>query len=228
MTALETILIGTHIAAGAAVLASGPMAMLTQKVGNGHRKAGLFYFWGMFTIFASAMLLLTLVRFNLFLLVIGIFSFYLSFSGYRVLKRKLPNQANWLDWGGALLSIVAGIGLFVVGLKLIPGMGGSVHLALPMLCMLFGFFTFDSARKDVVFFLTKDFDDKIWWKYHHMQAMIGSYIAAVTAFIVQIGGHLAPTWDYQWVLWLLPAAILSPIMGRWIKKEKAKDELVLN
>lgn len=223
MNALETILITTHVAAGAAVLMSGPIAMLTPKGGNGHRQAGKFYFWGMFTIFATAMLLISLVRFNLFLLVIGIFSFYLAFSGYRVLRRKLPHQAGWIDWAAAVISVLAGVGLFGVGVKMLVAPIGSYHLALPILCMLFGYFTFKSGYDDILIFRKPNFDDKKWWKYHHIQAMMGSYIAAVTAFVVQSGDWMLPNWDFNWIFWLLPAAILTPLVSRWVRLEKAKS-----
>ena len=64
--------------------------------------------------------------------------------------------------------------------------------------------------------------DKMWWWYHHMDAMLGSYIAAITAFTVQSGISLAPTWDTAWILWLLPAAIGVPLVNKWIKRYKGK------
>ena len=116
MAWLEPTLIYSHVFAGASVLLSGLVAMLAPKGGRGHRMAGQLYFWGMFWIFASALLLIGMVRFNIFLLVMGVFSFYLTFSGYRVLKRKAPGQQGWIDWGAAIFAIASGLGLLFYGL----------------------------------------------------------------------------------------------------------------
>ena len=109
-------MIYSHVFAGASVLLSGLVAMLAPKGGRGHRMAGQLYFWGMFWIFASALLLIGMVRFNIFLLVMGVFSFYLTFSGYRVLKRKAPGQQGWIDWGAAIFAIASRLGLLFYGL----------------------------------------------------------------------------------------------------------------
>ena len=104
-------MIYSHVFAGASVLLSGLVAMLAPKGGRGHRMAGQLYFWGMFWIFASALLLIGMVRFNIFLLVMGVFSFYLTFSGYRVLKRKGAGTARLDRLGGSYFrhSVRAGI-----------------------------------------------------------------------------------------------------------------------
>ena len=97
-----------HISAGAIALFVGPGAMVTIKGGKWHR------FWG--KIYVTAMGIVALTAFgmayyhpNPFLGMVGVFSFYLAFSGWRILKRKRgaetlpPNALDFIAPAGAFL-----------------------------------------------------------------------------------------------------------------------------
>lgn len=220
MELLDKFLTLSHIIAGGLVLLTGLLNMVMRpKGGKWHRTIGKVYFWGMLWIALSAFGIITLFRFNLFLLIIAIFSFYLAFSGYRVLKRKKPGQQSAIDWAGAIIALVAGLVLFGVGLKGIIGRG--VHPFL-ILAMVFGGLTMLNARTDIRMFRSTEVDEKQWWWYHHMQAMVGSYIAAFTAFMVQNGDRFFPHFEHQWIFWIGPTLVGTPAIIFWIRHYRAK------
>lgn len=119
MELLENILRYSHVLSGGIVLLTGFLAIIIKPRGSVfHKKVGITYFYGMLWIFISSVLL-NFFRFNFFLSMISVFSFYLSFSAYRVLKRKLPNQVSYLDWIGSVLTVVAGIAFVFFGFYVI-------------------------------------------------------------------------------------------------------------
>ena len=105
-----------HILFGAVALFVAPAAMLTRKGGLWHRRWGKIYFWSMAVVAVTAVGL-SLIRSGLFFLLVALFSFYLAFTGYRVLYRKIPRQrATKTDWiavsavlGGSLTLLIYGI-----------------------------------------------------------------------------------------------------------------------
>jgi uncharacterized membrane protein len=202
---LDLILTRTHILAGVLVLLSGlANVVMRPKGGKWHRLVGKMYVAGMATIFLSSIAILTLFRFNLFLLVIAIFSFYMCFSGYRVLRRKKMGQQTWVDYAGAAIAGVAGAGLTLFGIYGMVIKGVDV---LYILCIVFGLSTLNAVRADINAFRGRGMDDRMWWFYQHLQAMLGSYIAAVTAFAVQNGDRFAPDFEHQWLFWVVPPVV---------------------
>jgi uncharacterized membrane protein len=198
-----------HIAAGVSAFFLAPIAMLTVKGARAHRLAGKFYFWNM-TVVAATAVVISLYRPIYFLTMVAIFSFYNAFAGYRVLFRKRPGQGQGpqaIDWIAAGLNASASIGLIVAGaLRLGPVFG---KLWLPSIA--FGLVGLSGGASDIYRFLRPSQDRNFWW-YEHMAGMLGSYIAALTAFSVtavarMIGNHV-------W-LWLWPIAIGVPASLIW-------------
>jgi hypothetical protein len=62
-------------------------------------------------------------------------------------------------------------------------------------------------------------NDPTHWLQTHISGMIGSYIGAITAFLVNQSAHI-PIPDV--VLWLAPTAILTPFIIFEIRKVKKK------
>ncbi|MFF2388977.1 hypothetical protein [Agromyces sp. NPDC058104] len=60
----------------------------------------------------------------------------------------------------------------------------------------------------------------------HIAAMSVSYIAMLTAFLVDNGPQL-PVWELlpQWVLWVLPTLVGAPLMFLAIRRRRAHPEL---
>src|SRR5437016_947510 len=82
-----------HIVAGFTGFVVAPIAMFTKKGGAQHRRWGKIYYWAMVV---ATMLSFILAPWNnnVFLFVLGIFSFQLTFFGRRVLSRKRPNKGQ--------------------------------------------------------------------------------------------------------------------------------------
>ena len=218
MDFLATLLLPTHILAGFLCLSAGLLAIVLPKRGRTHRRVGRTFFWSMVYVNVSALLHITLVRWNTFLLVVAVLTFYQIFTGYRVLKRRQPGQQTWIDWTGALVSMVAGLGLLLYGLTFL-----GQHTVAVILCGIFGFGTFFFAARDVRWFLQPErITDKMWWFYHHLSSMMGAYMAAVTAFAVNAGAELIASTAYGWLLWLLPTVVLTPLTSYWKRSYQRK------
>ncbi len=214
MEMLEKLLIGSHVLAGILSLLTGLIAaFIGKKGGKLHRQVGKVFFWSMFWVFISALLIISFVRFSAFLMVIAVFSFYMAFSGYRTLKIKKAMKVEKIDWIAAIVTGIFGLGMIGMGINyLTPSSSSS---ALGYLCLIFGFFTTQTAIKSIYQFRKLHKADKMWWWFAHLDAMSGSLIASITAFLVQNGRLFALSSDYGWVFWLLPTIVGIPIITYW-------------
>ena len=87
-------LLSIHITAGFAALLSAFVATLSKSFDAAHKWhviSGKVFFIGMSVVFCTA-LPISIVRSNIFLLLIAIFSFYMTFSGWRYAKIAAENQ----------------------------------------------------------------------------------------------------------------------------------------
>jgi uncharacterized membrane protein len=203
-----------HIAGGTIALISGLVAMLTSKGGKNHRLAGKVYFSGMTAVFIGAVIT-ALGHDKDFLLMVGFFSYYLTVRGYRVLYLKKLNQGQKpviMDWLIISLSAIFIVALFSWGIWALT-LGSGMGVA----GIVFGSIGSAFLISDIRSFITPPAEKMHWW-FTHIGSMGGSYISAVTAFVV-VNIELP---QYNWVLWILPAAIGSVLIARTIKKYKAK------
>lgn len=214
---MHSLLIYLHIFAGVSALLVGLILMFRPKGTKTHIRLGWIYAIAMFTICLSALTLISFYRFSFFLMVIGVLTGYSTFVGIRVTRRKKAGTEKWYDWGAAIITCLFALGLF----------GYAIHVFniagwhwVGFLSLVFGSLTFANGWRDLVFFYKKKVDHREWWLYNHINAMGGSYIAAVTAFVVQNGDAWMPGSSFQWLFWVLPGAIGGTIIGRVIKKYK--------
>jgi uncharacterized membrane protein len=198
----------THILAGFTAFFIAPVPLLTAKGGKAHRCWGKIYFWAMAVVATTAMVL-ALWRPILFLAVISLFSFYFAFRGYRVLSRKRPLQGqgpNVIDWTAAVVAFLGSMTLIVLGI-LRPS---PIWVRLSVVAITFGVIGVALAASDIWKFMYPPVDRNFWW-YTHMAGMIGSYIAAVSAFSVVNFQVLPPV-----IRWLWPSAIGVPGIFIWV------------
>jgi hypothetical protein len=210
----------THILAGFTAFFIAPIPLLTAKGGTTHRRWGKIYFWTMAVTAATAMTL-ALWRPVLFLAFIAVFSFYFSFRGYRVLSRKSPLQGQRpqaIDWAAAAVAFLGSLALIVLGIVRPTPMWGR----LSVVAIVFGVIGVAFAATDIRSFMHAPSDKNFWW-YAHMGGMIGSYIAAVSAFSV-VNFHFLPTV----VRWLWPSAIGVPGIFVWIGYYRRRFALKAN
>lgn len=208
------IMLMIHIAGGALALLTGLGAMLTKKGSPIHKKFGKVYFWSMTAVFVGA-LATALGHHKDFLLMVAFFSYYMTVRGYRMLYLKdlfSGQRPNWIDWtittiSGIFILFLFGWGIFVAV------QGNGMGIAGIVFGSIGGSFLLGDIRK----FLKPPVEKMHWW-YGHIASMGGSYISAVTAFVV-VNIQLP---QYNWVLWVLPAAIGGTLIGRSIRHYKLK------
>ena len=218
---MEQALIISHVVAGATTLISGMMAaFFGKKGGKLHRQVGSAFYWSMCWIFISALLIISFVRFSAFLMVIAVFSWYMTFSGVRVLKLKKTMKPQMIDWVASIVTMA--FGLFSMGLGIHYGLISEWSAALGYLCLFFGFFTFNTGRLNFNGFRNIDKAEKMWWWFAHMNSMCGALIASITAFAVQNGEMFRLPNQMMWLPWVLPSIIGLPLISYWMRKYRMK------
>lgn len=218
---IENFLLQSHTIAGALTLIAGIMAMIAQPKGAKlHKLFGRIFYYAMLWIFLSACLLLLFYRFRIFLLVIAIFSFYMSFSGKRVTKRKRAGSENELDRAASMIAMLAGAVLAAYGAWGMVTKGFGIAF---LLSLIFGLMTFLTGYSDWQSMrATYRRDSKMWWWYRHMGRMLGSFIAGFTAMLVVNGNHWFGAQNWLWTLWLLPTLVGTPLIGLWVNQYRRK------
>ncbi|NBG65555.1 DUF2306 domain-containing protein [Acidiluteibacter ferrifornacis] len=210
---METILnfsLIIHIISGFTALTSGLIVFILKKGNKQHKKIGRVFFYAMLMVIVSA-LLISVLKQNLFLFMIAIFSLYMNYSGYRSIQNKTL-KPNSLDW------IVLGIG----ALNMI-GMIYSLNIVL----MIFGGISISLVIGDIRIFIktTRGLPiPRMAWLRRHIGMMMGTYIATVTAFIVTAGPRTEwySSIQPQWLPWILPSLVLTPMIMYYTKKYASK------
>jgi hypothetical protein len=214
---IHSLLLITHIIFGTSALLSGACAMLVRKTPGIHTKAGKIFYLSMYGAAATA-LLLSLINFSPFLLSIGIFTFYLTYTGKNAIdnwRRKEPLQADFYTQLPPIIGMV--VALWMIANPIIT-MIQTNNIYVPLLA-IFGTILLINAGQDFIFLRNpanlypknKDF------LLQHIGKMGGSYIAATTAFLVN-----NVSLDPAWIVWLLPTFVGSFMITLAIIKWKKK------
>lgn len=197
-------LLGVHVSVGMLSFILAPVALVTAKGGKQHKRWGMVYFWSMGVVAATA-LPMALFRPVLFLALVSLFSFYLTFSGYRVLQLKdlaRGGSAKPIDWLAAGLAFAVCTCLVIIGLVRPHWVQDRATVA-----VVLGLIGMRTTATDLFHFVRRP-TDKMFWLYIHLGKFIGSYIAAWTAFSVATLNRVFH--DAGMVLWLWPAAVGVP------------------
>jgi hypothetical protein len=218
------VLLALHIACGAVGFVCAPVALASAKGGATHRRWGKIYFWAMTGVAATA-LAISLVLPIFFLAMVSVFSFYLSFAAYRVLFLKdmyKGARAQAMDWVAAIVTVLASFLLLVMGLLRPEIMRvGLIQVAghrVSIVSIVFGAIGMRFGLSSIFRFIKPPAEKMFWW-FDHMQGMIGSYIAAMTAFSsVNLGHWFGDAW---WV-WLWPTMVGVPAISMWRAYYKRK------
>jgi len=201
-----------HAISGGIALLSGLIAIATKKGSKKHILSGSVYFWAMLSVIITG-LIVGFYRNNIFLQTIAIFSFYMAFTGKRVLRYKKEIKPSPPDWSVNFIALNGA--LFMLYLGIINGMRVGFSGAVPML-MVFGIFLLVMAVEDFRKMWRKKFV-KNDWLLTHIGRMGGSFIATSTAFLL-VNIHFDPAW----VMWLLPTVVGTPMIISASKKWKKK------
>ncbi|MGH9739523.1 MAG: hypothetical protein ACRD4X_13205 [Candidatus Acidiferrales bacterium] len=193
-----------HIIAGGGAFVMAPLALVTAKGGKAHRRWGKIYFWCMAVVGFTALVMAIYLPI-LFLALVAVFSFYAAFVAYRVLGQKAAWKGKpvvrGLDWAAAIFCFASSAALVLFG-AIRPEIVQNLRIP----ALVFGAIGMRISGRAMWRFAHPPAEKMFWW-YAHLQGMIGSYIAAWTAFCLVTIGPLVH--EAQW-LWLVPVSIGLP------------------
>ncbi len=192
-----------HVISGFLGLLCGTIAFTRTNFIKIHKKAGKIFFYAMVFIFMTSTIMCYL-KTNIFLLLVGFFSFYLASTGYRTLQLKSIYKNNlkpqFIDYAISTVGILAGISIYILAYFYFANASN-----FGFVCVVFGSVSLFLGILDIrKFHIT--FTDKLYWMRAHGIRMAGAYVATVTAFIV-VNVQI----DQGWILWILPTFIIIPI-----------------
>jgi len=210
---LFKILLAIHIFCGGTSLLIGFYILISRKGNKRHKNAGTIYFYAML-VTALAAIVLAYLHPSYFLFIIGIFTSYMLLTGKRYLRKKSQFDVKQIDWLLSLTMLLFGAVLIALGCynMILGNYFGFVHL-------IFGGFSCLFVYQDYINFKGRSRVIN-YWLVTHLQRMIGSYIASVTAFIV-VNNTLLP----GIVAWLLPTSVLVPLIIIWSRKHENHPNL---
>jgi uncharacterized membrane protein len=195
-----------HILTGGLSLVCGTVVLLSKK-GNGlHRCLGKVYFYSLFVSCLVALPMCYLHP-NLFLATISIISLYMLHSGMRYIQIKDVSDFNSTDRVVIGVMAVVSATFSVWGLLLLVQQNN-----FGLVLLILGLITLNFVRQDLLCLLGIN-------KYsnfglvRHLQRLCGSYISSLTAFVVVNNTFLPGV-----VAWLLPAAVIAPIIVWWSRR----------
>ncbi len=199
-----------HAFAGAVALLIAPLAMLASKGSDAHRRWGKVFFYAMSVVVVTA-IIAGIVRPNILMALVALFSFHMLASGYRALYlKKLHEGQRMQRWDYILHGSAAVINgaLFLWGLiHLVMGRRDSASI----IFFVFGTIGLFMVWSNIHRFYKRSVD-KREWLYMHMTGFLGGYIATVSAFSAVNLTMIQP----QWLQWLWPTIIGSPLIAYWI------------
>ena len=207
------ILLAIHIVGGGTSLLLGLYILIAKKGTKRHKKIGIIYYTAMVTAAFVAMPMCYLHP-NYFLFIISVFTAYMLLTGKRYLTHKTLNSITKYDWSLTVIMALFGSTFIVFGLlNFFNGKTfGIVFLVFGLISLLF-------VRQDWINFKGKS-TIRNFFLTTHIQRMMGSYIASVTAFLVVNNEILPPVF-----VWLLPTVVIAPLITIWTRKYKVDNTI---
>ncbi len=194
MQTIYQIVLVIHILVGSAALLSGLAALFLRKFGRNHPKAGKVFFISSLGVAFSA-LYMAAVKPNVFLLTIGIFTFFQTYAGYRSIQDKSlkPTGLDLIIW---LIGALNGIAM-VMQDNIVIWVFGGIQIGLVLV----------DLRTYLTLWRGGSLPANAWLR-RHLGMMLGTFTAVVTAFIVvNSAGY--------WWQWLGPVILLMPMIIYW-------------
>ena len=202
-----------HITAGSIGLLTGPFSIAVKKGGLAHRRVGIAFYYAMLVV-ASSALVLAILHHIPFLFAVGIFSGYMNITGYAILRQKrrgLLNQTGLLERVTSVLMLL--FSLYFLGY------GIYILLEKDYFGLVFIFFAQSSFRmlwQDWRLFKQQGVAPSTWLLVH-LTRMVGTSIAAYTAFLVVNSSSRVSLLG-----WFLPTLLGVPIIVYWSRRVRKK------
>ncbi|MGB0133017.1 hypothetical protein [Dokdonella sp.] len=202
MTTFVSLLLVLHIGAGFIALGAGLVAAGNKIFNRAHRwhvRSGRVFFVAMCMVFITA-LPLSILRNNVFLLLIAIFSFYLALSGW-CHARNREGTPQRIDWIRAIAMLLCSALMASYGMLLLSAgnNGGTIMLAFGIIGALLGFGDVRIIRAGGL-----RGPERIA---RHLTMMLAATIATITAFLV-----VNFVFNPALVLWLAPTVVIVPLI----------------
>ena len=212
---LPTILLIVHVVAGAIALLTAVISVASKATTVSHR---VHVVTG--TIFVVCMAIISItglplayLKGSLFLLMIGVFSGYLTWSGWRYARNRTGRPVS-VDWAVVAVMIVVGAGLIAYGLwSLIQGSSFGVVM------IVFGGISLFLCSLDLRIFRAGGATGKLRIS-QHLSMMLAGTITALTAFSANILSRYIPS-QLEPLAWLWPTALLVPVIIVWGRRIRA-------
>ncbi|MGK0388639.1 MAG: putative membrane protein [Maribacter sp.] len=189
-------LLFAHIICGGVALVMGLLVIFLKKSGKLHTRLGSIYFWAMTGVFVTSVIL-ALLKFNPFLLGVGVFSYYLVFTGFRFAQMKGYKNFNQVDKWAFIITLVSSIAMLLFSAYIYMTYQSTLIIVLA----IFGGLSLRQSIQDLYRMGKKM--DKHNWLIEHIVRMLSGYTATVTAFLITAMHQALP----PLVLWLGPGAI---------------------
>jgi len=201
-------LLWAHITSGALALLCGALALVFKKGSVAHRRSGQVFFVSMLLCGTSA-LWMAIRTHHAFLLVIGVFSLYLTLAGFNALRVLKSDSAR--KFGHGLSAVMAlGIAAFLyIAVRSLQQGNPAGATVLLVFAAVAGFLVW----QDHTVLRSRTPQGPITL---HIGRMVGAWISAFTAFLVVNGTMQPPILN-----WLLPTVIGVPVIVFWIGKKTA-------
>jgi uncharacterized membrane protein len=210
-----------HIISGVCVLLLGMLQIILPKHGKRHRVLGRLYFYGMTSIFLTSIVLCLfdhdLALFSsIFLAVVALFSYYSALMGMRFGRYKVLPKPMLTDKIISFCGLISWLGMLGVGIWCVLSKNYSAAIILGVFAIIFGWAVIVDFRKLVLMDSTEKLYDSKSWLLNHSGRILGSYIAATTAFCVNVS-----PFPFEILNWLVPTAMgffLIPYFSRKVRK----------
>ena len=204
----KTILI-FHILSGFISLLVGTIVLIRKKGDVIHKKLGKVFTFAMVSTGLCAFYL-SCTHPNLFLFIVGIFTIYLSISGYRMIHLKKAHLGQKPQIGDAFLTIlmlISSTTFFYIGFKYVLSkqIFGIIYFLFGSVSMLLCYVDYKAHAGKVT--------DTLYGLKNHIGRMTGAYISAFTAFIVVNNTFLPNV-----LAWSLPGLLGGIFIGRTLRK----------
>ncbi|WP_304518178.1 hypothetical protein [Cecembia rubra] len=211
---LQTLLV-IHIAAGSAALLSGIAAIIFKKGKKGHNLSGKMYYWSMLIIGITAFGI-AIPKGNMFLLMIGGFSTYMTLTGYRFLQFRRNQGIKFGFWD--YVFIVTGFVTLIIPTLYFTQVGWHKIGGFGVVFVVFGLMLAGMLLGDLRIGRELTTYPRAWFLNMHISRMMGAFIATCTAFLVQ-NWHTDPVF----IAWLLPTVVFTPVIIYYQRKYKVSS-----
>ena len=210
-----------HIAGGSAALLSMFIPLLSRKGGTTHRRAGWVFVGGMAIVSVTA-LALSAARyfvdprpeakaFALFLFYIAILTGEGVSSGIRALRTKHESPRRSHAWDVGLSGLLTLTAVAMAGYGMATGR---------VLFAVFSVIGLANGIQGLRYWLRAPSGKMHWW-FHHMSSMLGSCIAATTAFLV-VNAPQAGLPRTSLLVWFLPGIVGGIVTTVWTRYYRRK------